>query len=370
MMKRLRAFACALFFGFALTAGAVAQPSQSAPSANTEPLARKVMNNYVRPAYAQLSDAAEALKSEMAAFCPAPSAAGRSAINAAFERALLAWSRAEMIRFGPVLAANAHDRFAFWPDEKGLGLKQINAALTARDETAATAEALAGKSVAVQGYTALEYLLYGTGADTLLAATDEGRYRCRFAAAIAGNIASLAAQVKAAWADDAPFPATLLSPKPEHSLYKSSRDVKLELFKAFTTGLQHIRDVKLARVLADGPDKAQPKRAPYWRSGLTFKVIEANLEALEIYFNRGGYSELIAVLQPGIEKSVAIDLARMRETLRALETTPVETAVKSKDGWSRLNGVIFELVTVQQTGGGAIARAADISLGFNALDGD
>ncbi|MDZ4792140.1 MAG: hypothetical protein SGJ17_13200 [Hyphomicrobiales bacterium] len=74
--------------------------------------------------------------------------------------------------------------------------------------------------------------------------------------------------------------------------------------------------------------------------------------------------------QPGIEKSVAIDLAQMRETLRELNATPVETVVKSKDGWNRLNGVIFELVTVQQTGGGAVARAADISLGFNALDGD
>ncbi|MBC8049924.1 MAG: hypothetical protein H7X92_07240, partial [Chitinophagales bacterium] len=281
MINLARAFTYALPLGLALTAGALAQQPQAAPSVNTEPLARKVINNYVRPAYAQLSDTAEALKSEIAGFCMAPSAAARSAINSAFERALLAWSGAEMIRFGPVLTANAHDRFAFWPDEKGLGLKQINAVLAARDETAATTDALSGKSVAVQGFTALEYLLYGAGADGLLAATDEGRYRCRFASAIAGNIASLAEQVKAAWADDAAFPATLLSPKPEHPLYKSSRDVKLELFKAFTTGLQHIRDVKLARVLADNPQNAQPKRAPYWRSVLTFKVIEANLEALE-----------------------------------------------------------------------------------------
>ncbi len=365
LLKRAIAGAILLASGFGVIAGEAAPPP-----ARTEPLARKVIQNVARPAYAQLLTEAEALRAEMAEFCAAPGDAARATVNVAFERTLLAWSRAEMLRFGPVLTANAYDRFAFWPDEKGLGLKQINAALAAKDESASSAATLNGKSVAIQGLTALEYLLYGKGAEALTKADDNGRYRCRFAAAIAENIASTAQKVNAGWADDACFSANLRSPNPDHPLYKTTRDVKLELFKAFTTGLKHVRDVKLARVLADNPGNAQPKRAPYWRSGLTFKVIEANLQALETYFNRGGYYELLALLEPGIEKTVAADLARMRQTLHGLNDKPVEKTVKTKDGWNILNGVIFELVTVQQTGGGAIARAADISIGFNSLDGD
>ena len=42
------------------------------------------------------------------------------------------------------------------------------------------------KSVALQSLTALEYVLYGNGAETL--ATDKNGFRCRYGAAIAGNI--------------------------------------------------------------------------------------------------------------------------------------------------------------------------------------
>ncbi|MDX2263791.1 MAG: imelysin family protein [Hyphomicrobiales bacterium] len=344
--------------------------AETPPAPRGEPLARKVIQNVARPGYERLAAATAALKTEAETFCAAPSAERKIALHAAFETALLAWSRVEMIRFGPVAQANRYDRFAFWPDEKGLGLKQIGVALAARDETAAAPETLRAKSVALQGFTALEFLLYGAGAEALSTTGEDGRFRCRFAAAIAANLAALAVEVRIAWEDDTGFADGLLNPKPEHPVYKSSRDVKLELFKTFITGLQHLRDVKLARVLADNPQNAQPKRAPYWRSGLTLKVMQANIEALETYFNRGGYFELLSKLAPGVEKSVALDLAEMRKNVQALGAAPVEMVVKSKDGWGRLNSVLFELVTVQQTGGGAIARASNISIGFNALDGD
>jgi hypothetical protein len=354
---------------FALLATAPLAAQTPAPL-HGEPLARKVINNIARPGYARFAEAAAALKTAAEAFCAAPSPEARSTLNAAFEAALLSWARVEMIRFGPAMQENRYDRIAFWPDERGLGLKQINAALAAKDQTVTAPQTLRKKSVAVQGLTAFEFLLHGAGSEALSAGSEDGGFRCRFASAIAANVAALSAEVRDAWNDDTGFAAALLNPKPEHAVYKSSRDVKLELFKTFITGLQHLRDVKLARVLADNPQNAQPKRAPYWRSSLTLKVMEANLEALEKYFNRGGYYELLSRLDPGVEKSVSIDLAGMRKSVEALNAAPVERVVKSADGWARLNSVLFELVNVQRIGGGAIARAANISIGFNALDGD
>lgn len=345
----------------------VSQP-QSTP-AGIDPFARKSIEKIIRPGYERLAKSTAALKDAAASFCAAPAEANQATLKAAYEEALLAWSRVEMFRFGPVTTGNMYDRFAFWPDEKGLGLKQITAALAARDESVTNPAVLAGKSVALQGFTALEYLLYGTGSETLATASDDGRYRCRFVSGVTQNLANMAEEVHHAWSNDFGFAGLMFRPNPQQAVYKTPRDVKLELFKSFTTGLQSVRDVKLARVLGEDPASAQPKRAPYWRSGLTFKVLTANLEALSDYFALGGFSEMVGKLQPGIEKSVVFDLNTTRDTVRSFGATPVDVAVKMPGGWNKLNAVIFELATVQRNSM-SFARAADLSLGFNALDGD
>ncbi len=73
----------------------------------------------------------------------------------------------------------------FWPDRKGTGLKQVQAALASKDPTAADAAQLAGKSVAMQGLGALEFVLYGTGSEELATAGES--YRCAYGAAIIGQ---------------------------------------------------------------------------------------------------------------------------------------------------------------------------------------
>ena len=66
---------------------------------------------------------------------------------------------------------------------RALRCKQVQAALAEKDASATSPETLQGKSVAMQGLVALEYLLFGTGADEL--ATADADYRCDYASAIA-----------------------------------------------------------------------------------------------------------------------------------------------------------------------------------------
>ena len=103
----------------------------------------------------------------------------------AFRPTTDAWSYAEIIRFGPITEQNRLERMLFWPDRKGIGLKQVQATLAAKDATAADPAQLPAKSVAMQGLGALEFVLFGTGAEALATAGDP--YRCRYGAAIAGQ---------------------------------------------------------------------------------------------------------------------------------------------------------------------------------------
>jgi predicted lipoprotein len=91
-------------------------------------------------------------------------------VKDAFAAAVVAWSNVEILRFGPITENRRFERLFHWPDPKGLGQRQIEAALKSRDEAVTQPDELAGKSVALQGLPALEYLLYGNGAEILAGA--------------------------------------------------------------------------------------------------------------------------------------------------------------------------------------------------------
>ncbi len=184
----------------------------------------------------------------------------------AFAAAVDRWSRVEIFQFGPVIREHRYERLFFWPDRKGLGSRQVQRALSKRDETVTARETLARKSVALQGLPALEFLLYGEGAGALAETGEIGAFRCRFAGAVAANIAKVAGQVDDAWREDAPFTRAFLDPSPTDPLCRSPKDATLELFKTFSGGIERVRDPKLGASLGSTLERARPRVAAFWRS--------------------------------------------------------------------------------------------------------
>ena len=65
-------------------------------------------------------------------------------------------ARIEPLRFGPITAKQRLDRLLFYPDPHGIVAKQTSKLLAKRDETDIEPEKLAGASVAVQGFGAVD----------------------------------------------------------------------------------------------------------------------------------------------------------------------------------------------------------------------
>ena len=120
---------------------------------------QRAIDGFVRPAYASLHEHAETLTGSVRKLCTKPSQGELDAARAEFSATVDAWSSAEIIGFGPIKENNRLERMLFWPDRKGIGLKQVQAALSAKDPTATDPAQLAGKSVAMQGLGALEFVL-------------------------------------------------------------------------------------------------------------------------------------------------------------------------------------------------------------------
>src|SRR5829696_9236315 len=106
-------------------------------------------------------------------------------------------------------------------------------------------EALAQKSVALQGLTALEQVLYG-GSGLL---GQPSAFRCQYATAIATNVAAIAARVDAAWAARDGYGRLMLNPGPGNSAYLEPREVTQELAMAYSTGLLSLRNLKIGAPL-------------------------------------------------------------------------------------------------------------------------
>ncbi len=332
-------------------------------------IARKTIDTVIRPGYARLAAASDGLSEALTAYCAAPSPTGRKTVEGAFAATVTAWGRVEHLRFGPMMDDHRHDRMAFWPDPKGIGSRQLAAELKEQDKEALDPAALAGKSVAMQGLSALESLLYGNGSETLSAETAAGKFRCGFAKAIAANVAGIAQAVNAAWAGDDGFARAMLEPGPDQPLYRTPKEVVQELHKAFATGLEQLKDAKLARTLGDSFDRARAQPAPFWRSGLALPFLAANADGLRIQFADGGFAELLGAAAPGLDQSVLFDLNHVTSTFASFQQ-PILEVLQEKEGWAELHALLPGLQTIRTSGVNGVAAAAGLTLGFNALDGD
>ncbi|HOV04305.1 MAG TPA: imelysin family protein, partial [Kaistiaceae bacterium] len=154
-----------IFFSIALCV----LPARADDIAGFDEIVSATIEDFVVPRYARLAEAAVAGEAALAGLCDAPSEETLASARAAFADLVLAHAAVEIVRFGPVLADNRLERLYFWPDRKGLGLRQVERTIAA-GETPTVAE-LRARSVALQGLGALEFVLFGDGA-AALAGTD------------------------------------------------------------------------------------------------------------------------------------------------------------------------------------------------------
>jgi hypothetical protein len=375
----MRPFGCAPLIVVAILLGGSAPPAAQG-GADHAAIAHAALTEVIRPGYASFAGAADDLQGKMDALCNQPSSSALDQARQAFAATVAAWSEVEILRFGPVTQDHRFERLFFWPDPKGIGLKQVQQVLAEKDEDLELPDELAGKSVAIQGLPALEYLLYGDGAQALAGGSvgveesppeidTETAFRCAFALAVATNIDRIAQAVVEDWREGSAYEKAFLGPVPEDPIYHSPKEVTLDLFKSFTAGIELVRDQKLGKPLGPSSAEAKPKLAAFWRSGLTFANAADNLAGVRTLFAKGGFAQIVANESAGVEKSILFDLDHAIEVLGGIDLPMAEVAADD-DMRAKIEALRVALKSAAQTAGDMIARGAGLAFGFNAMDGD
>ncbi|KQR77981.1 imelysin family protein [Rhizobium sp. Leaf341] len=331
----------------------------------------RAVDGFIRPGYRDLVERTGALADHLRPLCHRPSPRSLAHAKRAFTDVTAAWSRIEIVRVGPVLDDNRFERVLFFPDRKSTGLKQVQRILAEGDETATIATSLRGKSVAVQGLGALEYVLFGTDADVLLDAPDG--FRCRYARAIAENLTSVAAELSAAWENPRGVQAAWKAPGPDNPLYRTEGEAATELLGILVHGVESLRDQRLRPVFAGAitpaPSPGHPKLAVYWRSGQTMASVAGNARGLKALFDSSGMRTLLPADKQSIAASIDIVLNDLIASADAVDR-PIDTSLTDPAEREKLLLVLRNANDLLQRLNLDFGAAIGLGAGFSFADGD
>ncbi len=327
----------------------------------------KAVDRFIRPGYRDFRDKAENFEDAMQALCAMPSQEQLTAARGAFVNTVEAWSKIEIVRVGPAIEANRFERILFYPDRKSTGLKQVQALLAKPDESATRAETLREKSVAMQGLGAAEFVLYGTGSNTLL---EEARgFRCRYGAAIAGNLKLLGSELAAEWDEPNGIQDAWKHPGADNPYFRDDREAMTALLGILVHGAEAVRDQRIETFYKGEDAKTSPRQAIFWRSGLTFASIRGNFEGIRTLIDQSDMQELLDPDSRSIVTSIDFVLKSLIRTAGAV-SPDIETAVASPEERSRLDFLLLNskdlILRLNDDFGGALGLGA----GFSFSDGD
>ncbi len=337
-----------------------------------------IVKEHIIPRYQQLADASIELEKQSQALCASPSQANLEKTQQAFHQTMDGWIGIQHIRQGPVELLNRYHRFQFWPDKHNTGSKQLGKLLAEQDRETLQADHFARSSVAVQGLTTMERLLFSQnkGIETFGVAGNPS-YHCLLVEAITHNLATMSAELVEDWS---------IEPVPFHTLFLSSGqllgkrmkdktlDQKVEVttvfFNNLYTQVQSVIDQKLLRPMGEEFSKAKPRYTESWRSERSLRNIKMNLQALESLYDTG-FAPAILTKQGGTELNIQIKQA-FKATLAEINTINQRMHKILEDESQRpvLEQLVSELRQLQSLLTGPLPQTLEIPMGFNALDGD
>ncbi len=321
----------------------------------------KLVADYALPRFKRFAEAAHKQAETLVAFNESDATLGDA--TTAFHDAIAAWMAVQHLRFGALEEEMRDFRIQFWPDKRNRVGKQLGEALRDERQDLLDPTVLADASVALQGFPALERLLF-------VEAVEPGSYGGALAAAIGNNLATMTDTVAGAWGPEGSTGAALLSPGPG-ARYGDPAAVTAAFVGAMAVQLEFIAQRKLATPLGESLAKARPRTSETWRSGGSLTHIATNLSSLSDMYGGENRIETL-VIEAGfrpVSEKLQDAMAQALATTQALGAD-LPPLVEEEAGREQLERIVVQVETAHGLVAGDIAGALDLVLGFNSLDGD
>lgn len=348
-MKRLLAV-----FGFILAFASVA-PASAADHRET---AVRAAREFALPRYGTLAEATSAQVMAWDKVCKSPPPRDLKALDTAFHTTADAWARVEFLRYGPIGEDFRFERMAHWPERRNAVSRALSNLISRPDADALSPQRFQETSVAGQGFSALERLLFEQETrDNLRSISPSGERLCRVGQAIANALAATSRKVSEEWRQKT-------VPMLEQADEARAREAVTRFVTDLMTALEVVEDFKLVAPLGQDANAARPMLAEMWRSERATRAIRLNLEAAS------ALSKALLGPNPSDEGQGAV--SALDNAVSVAENTPENLGAAATDMRHRRQIVLLrDVVSSARTVVTAnLPAALDITTGFNSLDGD
>jgi hypothetical protein len=331
---------------------------------------------------AEFEKATAGLSTAAVAFVKKPGADTFAGVLQGFGAASDAWMAVQVLRFGPMTQNQRLDRIAYWPERSNMTEKQMAVFLSAADKAKLAPASFATASVAIQGLSGLERLLFDNGksADNkpvsdkalaqLTAQTPAAAYRAALIAAIAANLHAIAKEGGKAWHDL----SAKLAKGDQGGFAASPQEATNQIYAGLVTGIQMVSGQKIGIPLGKSADTAKPHQAEQWRSGRSLHDIQQNIVALRQALLGDPAGSVIALVAadaaPDLRAKITAALDACDQAIPTV-TQPLDIAVADDAaGRPQVQALLVKINQLRDVLTNDLPKAAGITLGFNDLDGD
>ncbi|WP_311945280.1 imelysin family protein [Halomonas piscis] len=340
-----------------LTAFALLMAANTASAGETP---REQWHRAAAQQYSALAGAAETLEQSTADYCDTPSTDGRATLEDDWLDAYQRWQAVRYVQFGPVEQQSRGWQLQFWPDGKNLVGRKVKTQLNA--DTPPTLEDVEQAGVALQGFPALEYLLYD---DAMDATALESPNACGLLSAVSTNLVHVTRALEDDWQS---FGERFIGTDSyTHTLLQSA-----------IQSVELLEEKRLASPLGLRGKPASIYRAEAWRSGKSVALMRASLEGLQ----KGLMPGLTALLESRGHPALANKLEKqLKEVAARADTLPdgLAPAIKGegsgsepekKAAFADFQGFYVQLSQLRRLLARDVAAATGLRRGFNSSDGD
>jgi len=356
-----------VFLSLTFALCAVAHAEDSVAPDLVDAILDHAADDVVVQGYKTFATQSAALKTNVDSLCATPSDAALSSAQKAYSDVVISWSRIEAVKIGPVLNDNRQERILFYPDKSGSGLKQITAALAAKDDAALKPENMQGASVAVQGLGGMEYVLFGKGFEELK--TGDGAYRCKFGQTVAQGLATQSEFLSSEWTKADGIAHDFKHPSSSNPLFQTDKQAVTALLGTLVHGLDMIRKQRISPFYSVKDNISNPKKAIFWRSGNTMPSVVANLEGLANLWTKSGMKTLLKGDSTAYGGNIDFNFKSAISAAKAVNL-PIDQALSDDKQRAKLDFMLLTMADLYKLLSEDVGKAIGLGAGFSFSDGD
>ncbi len=275
-----------------------------------------------------------------------------------FSHTFLAWQAVQYLRFGPIEYLSRQHRLQLWPDKRGTVAKHLRRLLDSPELNQKDFN-LATKSVAVQGFSALERLLFS--------ATKITAKHCLLIEAISKNIYTISNNLLKDWNEgELAYRTSFIQPGPKNAFFESDIELASQLLNSLHTQLEYMLTQKLMRPLGKNIKKSRGKRSEAWRSQLGLAALSENINSCYKLYQ---ITYLPLIKNKQLKTQLDNHFNQTKDLIKQL-SLPLKQAVKDPNQRIKLELLVDNLSQLKRLIARDLTVELALSLGFNSLDGD